>query len=174
MSGRMLRTSFFVTCVCLLPVLAQAQKAVADYDKEVDFSKFKTYAWQSGQPAPSPLTHKRIVTAIDEQLASKGMTQVESSPSAIIVYYAAVEEQKRLNAWGSGPRWSGFGTVTAETIRVGQLVVDIYDAATKQLVWRGSVSDTASDKPETNQKKIKEAIAKLFKQFPPAQGRNSD
>ena len=157
-----------IACMCLVPALARAQKVSADYDKEVNFSKYKTYAWEEGESAPSPLTHKRIVAAIDEQLAAKGMAKTDTEPSAIIVYYAGVDVQRQLNAWGSGPRWSGIGTVTAERIYVGQLVVDIYDAASGQLVWRGFASDTASDKPEKNQKKVKETIAKLFKEFPPS------
>src|SRR5262245_38832898 len=136
MIGRFVRMSLVLTCVCLMPALAGAQKVGADYDKEVDFSKFTTYAWRAGQEAPSPLTHKRIVAAIEEQLASKGWKQTESSPGAIVVYYAGLEEERRLNAWGSGPRWNGFGTVTGETILTGQLVVDIYDAMSGDLVWR--------------------------------------
>src|SRR5262245_14952775 len=166
MIGRFVRMSLLMTCVCLLPAMARAQKVGAEYDKEVDFSKFTTYAWRPGQHAPSPLTHKRIVAAIDEQLASKGWSQSDSSPGAIVVYYAAMDEERRLNAWGSGPRWSGLGTVSAETILIGQLVVDIYDAASGELVWRGSATDTATDNPEKNNKKMKDAVAKLFKQLP--------
>ena len=147
--------------------MASAQKISVDYDKEVDFSKFRTYAWYPGQPASNPLVDKRIVNAIDGQLASKGWTKNDSSPAAIVIYYASLDEQKQLNAWGSGPRWNGFGSVSVDTRITGQLVVDIYDAETKQLLWRGYASDEASDKPEKNDKKMNEAIAKLFKQFPP-------
>jgi len=138
-----------------------------DYDKEADFSKLKTYAWQSGQPAVNRLIHKRIVNAIDGQLASKGWTKTESAPNAIVIYYAAVDEPRQLNAWGNGPRWGGSGTVKEETILIGQLVVDIYDASTEQLLWRGDARDTATDNPGKNEKKMNEAVAKLFKQFPP-------
>jgi len=168
MSVTWLKTGLVVISVCLTPILAQAQKAVVDYDRDVDFSKFRTYAWMSGQPAPNPLVDRRIISAIEGQLAAKGWAQVSASPSAIVVYQAAVDQQKQLNAWGRGPRWSGTGTVSVETIVVGQLVVDVLDAASKQLLWRGSVSDSVSDKPEKNEKKLNEAVAKLFRQFPPA------
>jgi uncharacterized protein DUF4136 len=156
-----------IVCVCLLPSLARAQKVNVDFDKSVDFAKFKTYAWQEGQSAANPLVHKRIVNAIEGQLTAKGWTKVEESPSAVVIYYAAIDEQRQLNAWGSGPRWTG-GTANVETILVGQMVLDIYDVATRQLVWRGFASDTASDKADKNEKKINEAVAKLFKQFPPS------
>ena len=167
MKGSWLRVSLAIVCACLIPMAAAAQKVSVDYDKEADFSKLKTYAWQSGQPALNSLIHKRIVNAIDGQLASKGWTKTESAPNAIVVYYAAVDQQRQFNAWGSGPRWSGNGTVKEETILIGQLVVDIYEASTEQLLWRGFASDTATDNPAKNEKKMNQAVAKLFKQFPP-------
>lgn len=166
------RTSLVILGVCLMPIAAQAQRVNVDYDKAVDFSKYKTYAWETGQPAPNPLVHKRILNAIDNQLAAKGRSKVESSANAIVVYYAAIEEERQLNAWGGGPRWSG--TVNVETILTGQLVVDIYDGVTKELLWRGFVSDTASEKADKNEKKLNEAVAKLFKRFPPAGGNGTD
>jgi len=54
-----------------------------------------------------------------------------------------------------------------ETILVGQLVVDIYDASNAQLMWRGFVSDTVTDSTEKNERKLNDAVAKLFKRFPP-------
>ena len=115
----------------------------------------------------NPLIHKRIVNAIDGQLASKGWTKAESAPNAIVVYYAALDEPRQLNAWGNGPRWGGSGTVKEETILIGQLVVDIYDASTEQLLWRGDARDTATDNPGKNEKKMNEAVAKLFKEIAP-------
>jgi hypothetical protein len=50
---------------------------------------------------------------------------------------------------------------------VGTLVVDIFDAKTKALVFRGTASDEISDKPEKNIKKVEKASAKMFKDFPP-------
>ena len=169
-----LKMALLIACACLIPAAASAQKVNVDYDKEVDFAKFRSYAWQSGQPAANPLVHKRIVNGIDSQLSSKGWIKTDNEPDAIVIYYAAIDEQIQLNAWGSGPRWGGAGTIKAERIYTGQIVIDMYDAATRQLVWRGFASDTASDKQEKNEKKINEAIAKLFKRFPPAREAAAD
>jgi len=153
--------------MCLVSAAASAQTVTVDYDKEVDFAKFGSYTWVQGQPASNPFVDKRIRGAIDAQLASKGWTKSDSSPSAIVVYFAAVESERELNGWGSGPRWTGFGTVRVNTILTGQLVVDVYDTETRELVWRGFVSDTVSDNTEKNEKRLNEAVTKLFKQFPP-------
>ena len=47
------------------------------------------------------------------------------------------------------------------------MVIDIWDARTKELVWRGTATDTVSDNPQKNEKKLKKAMEKLFKRYPP-------
>jgi hypothetical protein len=63
----------------------------------------------------------------------------------------------------------GMGTATTTTSEylVGTLVVDIFDAKTKGLMFRGAATDEISDKPEKNVKKVQKAADKMFKDFPP-------
>jgi Domain of unknown function (DUF4136) len=58
-------------------------------------------------------------------------------------------------------------TTTVDKIPTGQLSVDIGDAKTKKLLWLGTSSDTLSDNPEKNQKKLSSALNKMFEKFPP-------
>jgi uncharacterized protein DUF4136 len=168
MKRAFVRTFLLAVCLSLVPLGARAQKVSVDYDKDVDFSKFHTYAWQMGRSSPNPLIDKRIVAAIDRHLGQQGWMKDESAPGAIVIYHAGVGVERQLNAWGTGPRWNGYGHVTTETIYTGQVVVDIHDVATGDLIWRGVASDTISDRPEKNDKRLNDAIAKLFKHFPPA------
>jgi hypothetical protein len=166
MKGSLLKAMLAVVAVCLIPTIASAQTVSVDYDRTADFSKFRTYAWREGRPAANPLIDKRIVEAVDRQLAARGWIRTDSSPSAIVMYAAGLDAERQLKAWGSGPRWNGFGTVTAQTIYTGQLMLDIYEAATRQLVWRGVASDTVRENTEKNDKRLYQAIAKLFRQLP--------
>ena len=63
------------------------------------------------------------------------------------------------------------GTVTGQTstIPIGTLVVDLYDPARKQLVWRGDASKTIDVKkdPDKNYRNLQRAVAKLFRYYPP-------
>jgi len=61
----------------------------------------------------------------------------------------------------------GSATTTESEYMVGTLVVDIFDAKTKNLLFRGIAQDEISDKPEKNIKKIDKAANKMFKDFPP-------
>jgi hypothetical protein len=75
---------------------------------------------------------------------------------------------KWSTAWGTGG-WrfgGGMASVTPETTDVGTLVVDIYDANGKEMIWRGISQGTLSHKGEKNEKELNKAIDKMFKQYP--------
>lgn len=151
--------------------------ANADYDQNFDFSTVKTYQWAGEKPEDvSDLSHKRIVGAIDEQLQAKGLSKVESNPDVYIVYYGDSDEQVVANTtsygYGYGPGWywgggMGGSTTTVSTYKVGTLVIDMYSAAKKELIWRGTVSGTISDNPQKNAKLVQKAAEKVFKKYPP-------
>jgi Domain of unknown function (DUF4136) len=71
--------------------------------------------------------------------------------------------------WGYRGGWGGVGsaTTTVSTYVTGTMVLDLYEAANKKLLWRGIATDTLSDNPQKNAKKIEEAAEKMFKKFPP-------
>ena len=72
---------------------------------------------------------------------------------------------------GGGIRWGGLATATSSTISVGTLVLDLYDPATKQLVWTGNATKTLDPRAnqEKNQKNLDKAMEKLLKNYPPKQ-----
>ena len=166
---------------------AFAQKVSVDFDKEVDFSKYKTYAFEAGTPTPVTLTNQRIEKAIEAQLAAKGLTRVESNADLTVVFHCAITERTQLSTssldgWDWGPgwgwgrgwrRWGGGGGTSitqVERIPVGTLIVDIGDLSNKRYIWRGTASKTISSKPDKNAKAIDETVRKMFEKFPP-QGR---
>jgi hypothetical protein len=159
---------------------AFAQHVKTDFDHHATFTQYKSYSWQEIKP-PNSLWDARIKSAVDTQLAAKGWTQVESGGDVAIVAIKTTKTQRNLqtfyDGFGGGWRWRGFGgmgeaTTTEQDYKEGTLVVDIYDAKTQQLIWRGSAEDTLSDKEAKNEKNLDKGVAKMFKGFPPraAQG----
>jgi hypothetical protein len=167
-----------------------AQDVRYDFDKDKDFSKFKTYKWVSikGADQVDDLTSKRITAAVDTELASKGLTKREDDPVDLyLAYQTAIGTEKRFTSyntgWGYGPGWGGgwygYGggmnsTTTygsTSTVYVGQLDISMYDPVNKQLVWRGVATKTLDPKakPEKKEKNINKAVQKLLKNFPPKQ-----
>ena len=182
----MKKLAFLTTAFLLLSVSAAlAQDVRYDFDKEKDFSKYKTYKWVAikGADKPDDLTSKKITAAVDADLATKGMTKTEADTADLYIgYQTAIGQEKEFTSyntgWGYGPGWGGgwyggggmsttYGSTS--TVYVGQLDVSMYDPGQKQLVWRGVATKTLDPKakPEKKEKNITKAVAKLLKNFPP-------
>jgi Domain of unknown function (DUF4136) len=152
---------------------ALAQHVTTDFDHQANFTQYKTYSWQEIKPANS-LWDARIKNAVDAQLAAKGWTQVDSGGDVSVVAIKTTQTQRSLQTFydGFGGGRRGFGgmgesTTTVQDYKEGTLVVDLYDAKTQQLIWRGSAEDTLSDKAAKNEKNLDKGVAKMFKKFPP-------
>jgi hypothetical protein len=152
-----------------------AQEVKTDYDRAANFSQYKTYSWEKVQ-TPDPLWVDRIKAAVNAALAAKGWTQVESGSDISIIAMEINRNHQTLNTFyddfGGGWRWRGFGgfgesTTTSETYTVGTLVVDLFDAKTQMLVWRGVSSGMLSDKSDKNIKNLNRGVEKMFQHFPP-------
>ncbi|MCU1338604.1 MAG: hypothetical protein JWO19_4185 [Bryobacterales bacterium] len=152
-----------------------AQHVKTDYDRGTDFSQYKTYSWEKVQ-TPDPLWVDRIKEAVNAALVSKGLTPVASGGDISIVAIEMTKNNQSLNTFyngfGGGWRWGGgFGdaTTTVDNYKVGTLVVDLFDSKTKSVIWRGSSSDTLSDKSDKNIKNLDKGVQKMFDHFPPDQ-----
>jgi len=154
---------------------AFGQHVQTDFDHRANFSRYKTYSWQEVK-ASNSLWDDRIKDAVNAQLAAKGWTQVDNGADVAIVAIKTTRTEKTLQTFydglGGGWRWRGFGgfgesTTTEQDYKEGTLVVDMYDASTKQLIWRASAEDMLSDKAEKNEKNLEKGVAKMFKSFPP-------
>jgi hypothetical protein len=171
---RKAKSSRLITLMVLLTCSIALAKVTVDWDKTTDFTKFKTYAWGKGTPSTNQLMNERIIAAIDQELAAKGLQKVDDRSTAdlVVIYHAAESQQTELNTTDMGGAWGwrwggGMSTTTVEKIPQGQLTVDIGDAKTKKVLWMGNASDTLSDKPEKNTEKIDKAVKDMFKKFPP-------
>jgi hypothetical protein len=155
-----------------LTAAAFAQQVKTDYDRAVKFDQYKTYSWQKVE-TKNPLWVDRIKSAVDAALTAKGWTQVPSDGNISLIAIETTKNQQTLNTFydgfGGGWRWGGFGnaTTTVDNYKVGTLVLDMFDTQTKKLVWRGSASDTLSDKTDKNIKNLDKGVQKMLKEFPP-------
>jgi hypothetical protein len=191
----MLRPEDIMTRLSLLSIvtiLLAASAAIGqdvryNFDKNADFSKFKTYKWVAIKDAgkPNDLTDKQIIAAVDSELATKGLSRVDGDNADLYIgYQAGVGQEKQFTSfnsdWGYGGGWyrggwyggaGGMSTTTGQTstIYIGQLALDMYDSTNRDLAWRGVASKTLDPKakPEKQEKNLKKAVAKLLKNYPP-------
>ena len=154
-----------------------AQKVRVDYDHGANFTKYHTYSWGEAQAAPevSQLVQQRIVAQIEENLARRGLKRVESGGDLLVSYQATVHQKVEYTTFGNGGWGYGYGyyggggisTTTETQIPVGTIVVDLVDPEEKQLVFRGTATNTLSSKAEKNTKKLVKAMEKMFEKYPP-------
>ena len=168
--------------LALLPLLLLIGNRLAAQDVKynfmpgTDFSKYYTYKWVTieGASYPNQILDAEIKSAVDSQLAAKGLTKTDGDKADLYVgYQIAVNQQQQWNAYGMGGglRWGGMATATSSTIDIGTLVLDMYDPTSKQLVWTGNATKTVdpSSNQEKNQKNLNKAMQKLLKNYPPKQ-----
>ncbi len=170
-------------------LLVGCASVVADvrynFDKNADFSRFKTYKWVPMKDAPKidDFRDKQIKDAVDAELARKGLTKTDADTADLYLgYQAGIGTETQFTSyktdWGYGPGWSGGGwysgvsgmtTGQASTIYTGQLAVDMYDSKNHSLAWRSVASKTIDLKaaPDKQQKNLAKAVAKLLKNYPP-------
>ena len=183
----MKRILFLSTLILFLATsCAFGQDVRYNFDKDINFSKFKTYKWVILKDAPTAndLVAKQLKDAVDAELSTKGLTKIDDDTANLFIgYQAGIGQEKQFTSfssdWGYGGGWyrggwygPGGGTTTGSTstIYVGQLVLDMYDSANRDLVWRGVASKTLDSKakPDKQQKNLAKAVKKLLKNYPPA------
>ena len=159
-----------------------SQKVTVDWDDDFDRSKVETYAWVAPQQAEmGELMKQRVVDAINYELSMGGrrMVGADENPDVFVTYNTSTKNEVVVSSssvgygggWGRGRRRGGVGvgmgstTSSSHTYTKGTLVVDFWDAKTKNMVFRGTSTDTISDKPEKNEKKINKGMKKMFEEF---------
>ena len=156
-----------------------------DFDPSTNFGGYRTFAWMAGSgegddPRVSgDLMDQRFRRAIESELVAKGMQKATSGqPDVFVGYQIALDDRidyETVNTyWGTG--WGyrgvyrGVGTsrTSAREYTLGTLVIDVFDAARRELVWRGAGEgrvDQARD-PQERQERINEAVTEIMEDFP--------
>jgi hypothetical protein len=156
-------------------------KTATDYDRNVSFSNYRSFSIMKGNSSGNPLMDQRAQADVVSALTSKGWTEApEGEAQAAVVVHAATKTKHTYetlyDGWGGGGwrRWGGFGggfgggaTTFVQDYKVGTLVVDIFDAKTKQAIWHGFASDALSDNARSNAQATEQAVDKMFSNFPP-------
>jgi hypothetical protein len=152
-------------------------KTATDYNRNINFSKYQSFYVKSGNSSGNPLMDQRAIADVRRALTAKGWTAVPEgqAQTAVVVHTATKTKhtyETLYDGWG-GWGWRRFGggfgdaTTYVNDFQVGTVVVDIFDARTKQAVWHGSATDALSDNAKSNASITQQAIDKMFATFPP-------
>lgn len=162
-------------------------KISADYDKSVDFTKYKTfefYGWaKESDKLLNGLDKTRIEDAFAVEFAKRGLKLVDSGGGLIVTLFIVIKDKSETTAntnymggyyggyYGYGPGWGWGPTYTSTTVstyhyKVGTLVCDVYDKSEERLIWEGIASKTIDENPNTREKNIPKVVAWLMKKYP--------
>jgi hypothetical protein len=154
-----------------------------DFEPDVDFARFKTYAWIA-QPAEvaggaqaaqqtNTLLDQRIKDAVNGELGRKGLTIATDNPDLVVAYHTGVENKVDVTDWGYtyGSYYYGYPQrdITVDTYRQGTLIVDLIEYGTMELVWRGTAEAILLENPtpEKTEQRINQAVGMMFQKYPP-------
>jgi hypothetical protein len=151
-------------------------KTSVDYDRTANFSTYKTFSWRDSGEIRNSLLAKRLEAAVTTELAKKGLTQASGDDADLwVVAHPRLSRETQVttynSGWGYGWRYrGGVSTAKVEQIPVGTLIVDLVDAKQKELVWRGTATDTLKpeNSPEEKEMALAKAVAEMFAKYPPS------
>lgn len=185
----MKRIPFYLFTSILLALLlggCYSLKVTYDYDKSVDFSKYKTYQYygwaKESDKLLNQIDRRRFEEAFAEEFARRGLTLVDSGGDLMVSLFIVVQQKKGVTYttdhygyyggyYGYGPGWGwgpSYSTTTAHEYdyMVGTLVVDVFDQKSEKLVWEGIGSKTVDENPQSREKNIPRAVAEIMYYYP--------
>jgi hypothetical protein len=164
------RLAACTVAICLISTIAAAQQVSVNYNHNQSFAQYHTYAWGSNNAnqVQNSILAQVAQQDINSALQGKGlrMVQENQNPDLIVTGNGGMRQQTSYSAWGMRGIGGGMGGITPEQSVEATLIVDLYEAKTQSLVWRGIAQNTLNQNGNKNQQMVEKAIQKMFKQWP--------
>jgi hypothetical protein len=168
-----------VTCCILLACLGCSSITVSyDYDKQVDFTAYSTYAFADlSHLTVNDFDKARIVQAVEKEMAARGYDKSQSADLLVDLQVKLSHEESATatthggaySPWGYGFS-TGFTTTNIEidTYVDGTLFVNLIDAQQEKIVWQGRATKTLNEEatPAQHDSNINKAVASIFEKYP--------
>jgi hypothetical protein len=156
-----------------------------DYDRQVDFEQYRSFAWVDAPERPDPnpfednsLLRKRVREAVQAEMVRRGFVSVPVEDADLLVTFHVVV-QDRVRSRGSGgfvfvDRHAGHDGVDAVvgatndvySYQEGTLILDLIDPDLEQLVWRGW-GRNAVPTTDIETDRVDLAVTQILTRFPP-------
>ncbi len=148
--------------------------------RDLSFSQYHTFDW--GEPDTLPANDPRLATpffrdhlegAVERALAAKGFAHASSTAGADLLfhYHASIDERIDVNRTDRdlGYGYQGNGGVTVNSFEAGTIVIDVVDAKTKRVIWRGWAQHSLEgvlDNQDRLADLIDTAVSRMMARFP--------
>ncbi|WP_255910707.1 DUF4136 domain-containing protein [Tahibacter harae] len=168
---------FLLSC-SLLAGCASSPVIHVQRDPTVDFGQYRTFAWKQLPPMRNPLLRQRVVSAVDARLVAKGWRAVpDAQADVFLVGNVSTREDATLNyfyqdtgwdGWHWGAHALGMQRIELRVLRIGTLVLDVFDARTLRAIWRGVAQGYVPDSEARKDSEAMAAVQRMFRDFPEA------
>jgi len=170
MEGSVKKILAILASMLLISVAALAQQVSVNYNHSQSFVQYHTYAWgsQNQNQIQNSILAQVAQQDINNAMQAKGLQMVQETqnPDLILTANGGLRQQTSYSAWGMRGIGGGMGGITPEQNVEGTMIVDLYDAKSKSLVWRGIAQNTLNNNGNKNQQMVEKAVQKMFKQWP--------
>ena len=185
--GKLFRIFLVLTTFALMTACASSTNIQSDYDRSVDFSKYKTYGYYSPMgienPNYSSLMGQMFRDAIDVQMKQRGYVK-SSNPDVLFNVSARLEDKTRVTTtsdpmmYGGGyygyrggmyDPWGGYGYGTSTHVSQytqGTINIDMVDPRLKRMLWEGVAIGRVQEKNKNLREDIMTGVAEMFGGYP--------
>lgn len=177
---RILTTTALALCVCIAAGCASTMTVSSHVRDGLDITRYQTYDWGPAGPLPTgdprldqdPFFKDHVMGAVEKGLAGRGIRLASSgTPDLLIHYHASISNRIDVNRTEREYGYCQGADCQSWVIEyeAGTLVLDVIDARTNQLIWRGWAQDSVEDalgNRDTMVKKIDEAVTRMLATFP--------
>jgi hypothetical protein len=156
--------------LCITSAVAFGQQVSVNYNRSQNFTQYHTYAWgaNNANQIQNSILAQNAQGDINTALQAKGLTMVQESanPDLLLTVSGGMKQSTSWSAMGMRGIGGGFGSITPQQNVEGTLIVELFDAKTQSIVWRGIGQDTLGNNGDKNTKTVASAVTKMFKQWP--------
>ncbi len=163
---------------------------VSDYDHSVDFTKYRTvqyYGWaKNSDQLLTRFDKERIEQSFANEFRKRGMEIVKENGDMVVALYVVTKQKTEKTAttthmgggygwgysrYGYGPGWgwgggTSYTTINEDDYTEGTLVVAVYDAKAKKLIWQSVGTKTVSENSNNREQRIAKAVEKIMSKYP--------
>ena len=165
---------------------------MTDKDGSVDFTEYQSYQYygwaEESNILLTPFDQERIEKAFGTELDKRGLSYEKESGDLIVTLYIVTEQKTKTTATTTGMGVGGYGyggyygygpsygwgpsmstshtTYNEYDYVVGTLIIDIYDAKEKKLIWESVAKGTVNEKTKGRGQRINQTVAKMMINYP--------
>jgi hypothetical protein len=172
----------FLVVLAILSVNCAKSNIKTEHAANVNFRVYKYYTWveeteKQFDHLTNPIPNKKILDGyiretVNMELEKQGYYRTRVKPDFWVNYHLGIRDKLYVEDWSRTSDYKGEQKI-AMPYREGALVLEFLDGETRERTWRGFTTSTLSMDPEPDKSegKIRAAVEKMLRRFPPKKSR---